>query len=127
MINKKDETLYELRKLSKQFGHPNVSQIIPINFNESSTQNIQNMLNKLRSYIALKKTDLQTLERYIEQLEQNFVLAVQYFDQQKQNANKFQNKLNDLNINLNENEITLKYRNDIYPMLDKIKNIYSND
>lgn len=127
MINKKDETLYELRKLSKQFGHPNIAQIIPINFYESSTQNIQNMLNKLRSYIALKKSDLQTLERYIEQLEQNFVLAVKYFDQQKQNANKIQNKLNDLNINLNENEITLKYRNDIYPMLDKIKNIYSND
>lgn len=122
MLNKKDKNLYELRKISEQFGHPNVSQIIPINFNESSTQNIQNMLNKLRSYIGSKRNDLQTLSRYIEQLDQNLFFAIKHFDKYKQEANKLQVQLNDLNLSKNKN--LLKYREDIEPMLDKIKNIY---
>lgn len=81
-----EQLIQQLGQLSRQFSTTDISQIIPINFEQSSLSGISNMLDAYRSFLAKKQTKLKQMQYYIEQLSQTLDKAQQYFNSNKQRA-----------------------------------------
>lgn len=82
------QLVQKLTQMSKQFTTNDVSEIIPINFHEDTTQGIENMLNKYYSFLGQKQSKLQQMQRYLNRLIQNVKIAKKYFDMYKEEANQ---------------------------------------
>ena len=89
--------------MSREFTTNDVSQIIPVNFYEATTQGIENMLNKYYSFLGQKQSKLQQMQRYLDRLIQNVIMAKKYLEQNKSTANQLIDKCSRLKKILSKN------------------------
>ena len=82
----------QLKQMSRVFTTNNVSQIIPVNFHEATTQGIENMLNKYRAFLGEKWTKIEEMSRYIKRLEQNLAQAEKHLNNNRKIADQIIDK-----------------------------------
>lgn len=98
-----EQFIQQLVQMSREFTTNDVSQIIPVNFYEATTQGIENMLNKYYSFLGQKQSKLQQLQRYLNRLIQNVIMAKKYLEQNKSTANQLIDKCSRLKKILSKN------------------------
>lgn len=87
-----EQLISQLTQMSRVFTTNNVSQIIPVNFHEATTQGIENMLNKYRAFLGEKWTKIEEMSRYIKRLEQNLAQAEKHLNNNRKIADQIIDK-----------------------------------
>lgn len=87
-----EQFIQQLVLMSREFTTNDVSQIIPVNFHEATTQGIENMLNKYRAFLGEKWTKIEEMSRYIKRLEQNLAQAEKHLNNNRKIADQIIDK-----------------------------------
>lgn len=98
-----EQMLQQLTQLSREFTSQDISQVVPVNFHEATTQSINNMLNKYYQFLGERQSKLQEMQNYLNRLIQNVKLAKKYFDENKTTADQIISKLSRFQKTLSKN------------------------